>query len=118
MCLIFSENSTILDKFNYEIKQNELYSEDSKTIDALIHEMATRKISRVGKLMLSCFSHEIAAFLSHLQLKCCTPHHLSLVLYRLLFAEDKIGGTQIKMTMHFDNGDLAVAKPMRSVHCS
>ena len=48
--LIFSENSTILDKFNYEIKQNELYAEDSETIDGLIHEMATRKISYVGKL--------------------------------------------------------------------
>lgn len=49
ICLIFSENSTILDKFNYEIKQNELYAEDSKTIDALIREMATRKIRYVGK---------------------------------------------------------------------
>lgn len=48
--LISSENSTILDKFNYEIKQSELYSEDSGTIDGLIREMVTRKISYVGKL--------------------------------------------------------------------
>lgn len=47
--LIFSENSTILDKFNYQIKQNELYSKDSETIDGLIHEMATRKITSVGE---------------------------------------------------------------------
>lgn len=53
ICLIFSKNSTILDKFNYEIKQNELYAEDSKTIDALVREMATRKIRSVGKLNVS-----------------------------------------------------------------
>lgn len=47
--LIFSETATILDKFNYDIKQNELYPKDSETIDGLIHEMATRKISRVGE---------------------------------------------------------------------
>lgn len=47
--LIFSENTTISDKFNYEIKQNELYAEDSETIDALIQEMATRSIAHVGK---------------------------------------------------------------------
>ncbi|XP_055300427.1 extracellular serine/threonine protein CG31145-like isoform X2 [Sitodiplosis mosellana] len=69
-----NENWTILDKFNYKIKQNELYAEDSKTIDALIREMATRKIS---------------------------------------YVEEKAGGTQIKMKMHFDNGMLAVSKPMR-----
>lgn len=30
---------------------------------------------------------------------------------------EKEGGTQIKMTMQFDNGMLALVKPMRSVHC-
>lgn len=50
-----SENSTILDKFNYEIKQNELYAEDSETIDGLIRDMMTRKIVQVGKI----FSHSI-----------------------------------------------------------
>lgn len=30
---------------------------------------------------------------------------------------EKDGGTQIKMTMQFDNGMLALVKPMRSVHC-
>lgn len=29
--------------------------------------------------------------------------------------DEKSGGTQIKMTMQFDNGMLALAKPMRSV---
>lgn len=44
-----SEYTTILDKFNYEIKQGELYAEHSKTIDVLIQEMATRKIVHVGE---------------------------------------------------------------------
>lgn len=50
--LIFfpSENTTILDKFNYEIKQSELYAEHSETIDVLIQEMATREIVYVGEL--------------------------------------------------------------------
>lgn len=49
--LISSENTTILDKFNYEIKQTELYAEHSETIDALIQEMATRPIAHVGKFI-------------------------------------------------------------------
>lgn len=44
-----SENTTALDKFNYQIKQNELYAEHSETIDVLIQEMATRKIVSVGE---------------------------------------------------------------------
>lgn len=47
-----SEKTTILDKFNFEIKQNELYTEHSETIDALIQEMATRPIVHVGEYLL------------------------------------------------------------------
>lgn len=42
-------NLTVLDRFNLEISQHELYSEDSKLVDELLHELAARKIVRVGE---------------------------------------------------------------------
>lgn len=45
----FVSNLTILDKFNLEMKQNEIYSENSKTVAALIQEMAIGKIVKNGK---------------------------------------------------------------------
>ncbi|XP_031624802.1 extracellular serine/threonine protein CG31145-like [Contarinia nasturtii] len=41
------ENLTVLDKFNLEIKQTELYAENSSLVGELLHEMKTRKIIRV-----------------------------------------------------------------------
>lgn len=41
------------DKFNLAIKQNELYTNDSKLVGELLHEMATRKIVRVGKCCIN-----------------------------------------------------------------
>lgn len=49
MKIYFCSDVTIMDKFNLEIKQNELYSENSKTVDALIQDMVTRKIAFVGQ---------------------------------------------------------------------
>lgn len=56
----------------------------------------------------------------------CAPHSTNFrhIFFRLQFVvwtkwwfkEEKAGGTQIKMTMYFDNGMLALSKPMRSVH--
>lgn len=43
------ENLTTLDKFNLDITQYELYSNDSQSVDELLHEMATRKIVEVGE---------------------------------------------------------------------
>lgn len=45
-----------------------------------------------------------------------SPAHIYTISLKIRFAEEKSGGTQMKMTMHFDNGMLALAKPMRSVH--
>lgn len=41
-------NLTILDRFNLEIKQNEMYSENSKVMGEILNEMATGKIVSVG----------------------------------------------------------------------
>lgn len=43
------DNLTSLDKFNMEINENELYPKDSKWVDEVLHEMATRKIVKVGE---------------------------------------------------------------------
>lgn len=50
-CLSFNRmpNLTPLDHFNLEISQNELYPKDSKWVDKVLHEMATRRIVRVGE---------------------------------------------------------------------
>lgn len=128
--LIFSENSTILDKFNYEIKQNELYAEDSKTIDGLIHEMATRKISYVGKLdswsvkfpdfwiVTFCFIYNWNVFLYFYLCRSLCPLNACVRCDDCVWdvTGEKANETQITMEMHFDNGMLAVSKPMRSVH--
>lgn len=45
----FSENSTNLDKFHLEIRQNELYPENSTLVDKLLQDMATHQILHVGK---------------------------------------------------------------------
>lgn len=50
-----SENSTNLDKFHLEIKQNELYPENSTLVDKLLHDMATQPILHVGKYELNVF---------------------------------------------------------------
>lgn len=42
---------------------------------------------------------------------------LTIELY-VIHTVEKSGGTQIKMTMQFDNGMLALAKPMRLVGLS
>lgn len=47
--VIASDYTTVLDKFNLAINRNELYSKDSKLVDELLHEMATREIVHVGK---------------------------------------------------------------------
>lgn len=41
-------NLTILDRFNLEIKQNEMYSENSNIVGEILNEMATGKIVSVG----------------------------------------------------------------------
>lgn len=41
---------TTLDRFNLAISQHELYSEDSILVEELLHDMATRRIVRVGKI--------------------------------------------------------------------
>lgn len=46
---VFSENSTNLDKFHMEIRQNELYPENSTLVDNLLYDMATQPILHVGK---------------------------------------------------------------------
>lgn len=43
-------NLTILDRFNLEIKQNEMYSENSFMLGEILYEMATGKIVNVGML--------------------------------------------------------------------
>lgn len=43
-------------------------------------------------------------------------HFVTFTFRTIRFTEEKDGGTQIKMTMQYDNGMLAVAKPMRSVY--
>lgn len=43
------ESLTALDTFNLAMTSEHLYSDDSQLVDELLHEMATRKIVRVGK---------------------------------------------------------------------
>lgn len=43
------ESLTALDTFNLAMTSEHLYSNDSQLVDELLHEMATRKIVRVGK---------------------------------------------------------------------
>lgn len=43
------KNSTTLEKFHLQISRLELYSEDSKYVDQLLYEMATKPILHVGK---------------------------------------------------------------------
>lgn len=45
------ESLTALDKFNLAITSEHLYSNDSRLVDQLLHEMATRKIVRVCKFL-------------------------------------------------------------------
>lgn len=51
LSFFFSENSTNLDKFHMDIKQNELYPENSPLVDSLLSAMATQPILHVGKFM-------------------------------------------------------------------
>ncbi|XP_031624511.1 extracellular serine/threonine protein CG31145-like [Contarinia nasturtii] len=69
-----NENSTNLDKFHLEIRQNELYPENSTLVDKLLHDMATHQI---------------------------------------LHAEQKEGGTQLKLIIDYGNNFEALFKPMR-----
>lgn len=60
---VFSDNATNLDKFHMDIKQNELYPENSPFVDSLLNDMATQPILHVGKFAVAidearkfCFS--------------------------------------------------------------
>lgn len=46
------KNSTTLEKFHLQISRLELYPEDSKYVDRLLHEMATKPILHVGESKL------------------------------------------------------------------
>ncbi|XP_055300424.1 extracellular serine/threonine protein CG31145-like isoform X2 [Sitodiplosis mosellana] len=69
-----NENSTNLDKFHLEIRQNELYPENSTLVDKLLHDMATNQVQH---------------------------------------AEQKEGGTQLKLIIDYGNNFEALFKPMR-----
>ncbi|KAG5336863.1 FA20C protein, partial [Acromyrmex charruanus] len=43
----YRKNSTTLEKFHFQISRLQLYSEDSKYVDQLLHEMATKPILHV-----------------------------------------------------------------------
>lgn len=49
--VICFSNLTILDRFNWEIRQNEMYSENSKVMGEILNEMATGKIVSVGTFL-------------------------------------------------------------------
>lgn len=50
---------TILDRFNLDISQNELYSEDSTLVDELLNDMAKRKIIRIGEIVINIYFYII-----------------------------------------------------------
>lgn len=50
---VFSDNATNLDKFHMDIKQNELYPENSPFVDSLLNDMATQPILHVGKFAVA-----------------------------------------------------------------
>ncbi|XP_018342266.1 PREDICTED: extracellular serine/threonine protein CG31145-like, partial [Trachymyrmex septentrionalis] len=45
--MTLKKNSTTLEKFHFQISRLQLYSEDSKYVDQLLHEMATKPILHV-----------------------------------------------------------------------
>lgn len=100
------ENLTALDKFNLAITQHELYSNDSKLVDELLYEMATRKIVAVGKFLVVSFRKYCSNDLPFYE-----ANNWRKLLTHLL--EEKRGGTQFKLKVRFDNNMYAIAKPMR-----
>lgn len=47
-CFCKRENLTALDRFNLAMTSEQFYSNDSQLVDALLRDMATRKIIAVG----------------------------------------------------------------------
>lgn len=50
LIFFYRKNMTTLQKFHLQISRLELYPKDSKVVDQLLHEMATKPIIHVGKL--------------------------------------------------------------------
>ena len=48
----FRKNSSTLEKFHLQISRTELYPVDSKYVDQLLHEIATKPIVHVGECFL------------------------------------------------------------------
>lgn len=52
---------TLLERFQLGISQLELYHKDDPLVEKLLHNMATRKIVHVGKLLLKLFEKTITS---------------------------------------------------------